>query len=136
MNTPTESGQPTLGEQYPGVEAALAAMYQALTTLCDTEPEPSSGWDEARILLGALVAEGYVVIEDQPDHFVTFDESGWFVEHSIACRVAGTIGTCAYNSAIRHVADDKDPHDPGDLGRWRITEIDSEGLPSLERADG
>jgi hypothetical protein len=83
--------------------------------------------------LRGLEAMGYVVIKDEPDHYVTFDEDGWFIEHSVACRVAGTLGTCDYNKAIRMVADEPDPDD---FGRWRITELDSEGLPSLERAGG
>jgi hypothetical protein len=81
--------------------------------------------------LRSLEAMGYVVIKDEPDHYVTFDEDGWFIEHSVACRAAGTLGTCDYNKAIRMVADEPDPDD---FGRWRITDIDSEGLPSLERA--
>lgn len=77
----------------------------------------------------------FIPTPDDADHFVTFDRDGWFVEHSIACRRAGTLGTCAYNVAIREVAIDFDSEgDPQQLGRWRITNIDSEGIPSLERA--
>lgn len=79
---------------------------------------------------------GYAIIPDSPDHFVTFDETGWFVEHSVACRMAGTLGTCEYNQAIRSVANDilDDDDLEGLTGRWRIVEVD-EGLPSLERAE-
>lgn len=108
------------------------AVYRAFTATIDQEL--SSGWAEVDAMLASLAAEGYVVIPDQPDHFVTFDETGWFVEHSVACRLVGTLGTCENNLAVRRIADDMDPHNPTDLGRWRITEIDSEGLPSLERA--
>jgi hypothetical protein len=66
------------------------------------------------------------------DHYVTFDADGWFIEHSVPCRLAGTLGTCVFNAAIREVADEPDPDQ---FGRWRITEIDEEGLPSLERAE-
>lgn len=82
---------------------------------------------------GTLPARGEKVGEGWADHFVTFDADGWFVEHSLACRLAGTLGTCGYNRAVREVADDGPP-DEDDLGRWRITGIDSEGLPELERA--
>lgn len=93
----------------------------------------STGETMVARLIEKLAEQGYVIVRDEPDHFVTFDEDGWFIEHSVACRVAGTIGTCAYNQAIREIADEPDP---GQMGRWRITEVDSEGLPSLERADG
>lgn len=76
--------------------------------------------------------EGWRIVEDEPDHFVTFDEQGWFIEHSLDCRITGTIGTCTYNAAIREVYDEA-PH-PDDMGRWRITAVDDEGVPSLERA--
>lgn len=88
---------------------------------------------EARSVLLALAAAGYVVLPDQPDHFITFDSDGWFVEHSIACRVAGTIGTCDYNGAARELDDEFDAEL---IGRWRMVSIDSEGLPEVERADG
>src|SRR4051794_5532242 len=86
-----------------------------------------------REVIAELAAEGFVVIPDEPDHYVNFDMAGWFIVHSVACRVAGTLGTCEYNGAIRKIAEDFDPDDdPDQLGLWRITEIDSEGLPSLE----
>lgn len=72
----------------------------------------------------------YRLVKNEPDHYVTFDETGWFIEHSLDCRIAGTIGTCAHNGAIRAIGE---PKFPDHLGRWRITGIDSEGLPSLER---
>lgn len=89
----------------------------------------------SRMVAGWLGAHGHVIIPDEPHHYVTFDQGGWFIEHSVACRVAGTIGTCNFNAAIREIAEDFDPdEDPDQLGRWRITWIDGEGLPSLERA--
>lgn len=71
--------------------------------------------------------------EAEPDHFVTFADDGWFIEHSMGCRIDGTIGTCGYNHAVREIADDY-AYEPDDWGRWWITDIDEEGLPSLERA--
>jgi hypothetical protein len=83
--------------------------------------------------LGDIIARKIIkALESiEPDHFVVFDEKGWFVEHSLSCRLDGTLGTCDYNAAIRAVADEPNPED---FGRWRITSIDSEGLPSLDRA--
>lgn len=90
---------------------------------------------DATAVIAALLDAGYVIVPDEDDHYVTFDASGWFVEHSIACRQAGTLGTCAYNAAIREIAIDFDAEgDPEQPGRWKITNIDSEGLPLLERA--
>lgn len=94
------------------------------------------------ITVSSKDATSHIILPNEPDHFVTFDEKGWFVEHSIACRIAGTLGTCEYNDAVRKIADMPDcalgPYEPdSDLfGRWCITEIDSEGLPILERAGG
>jgi hypothetical protein len=85
----------------------------------------------ARKVIRHLFDHGYVIVPNDPYHYVTFDYTGWFIEHSVACRQAGTLGTCDYNSAIREVADD----DPDLIGRWKIRDLDGEGLPSLERAD-
>jgi hypothetical protein len=72
------------------------------------------------------------LLEDcQPDHFVHFDADGWFVEHSMACRLDGTLGTCNWGKAIRSFAPEPDPEW---YGRWRIDEVDSEGMPGLVRA--
>lgn len=86
----------------------------------------TSPLDLADVACKALRDAGLVVLADQPDHFLNVDGDGWFIEHSIACRVAGTIGTCDVNQAVRRVADDLEH------GRWKVTEI-SEGLPTLER---
>ena len=68
----------------------------------------------------------------EADHFVTFDQNGWFLEHPLACPLDGTLGTCDYHKAIRKVADAYEEA-PDDWDRYRITNIDSEGLPSFER---
>lgn len=64
------------------------------------------------------------------DHFVVFSEDHWTVEHSVACRVSGAMAACDFHYAIARVAD----ADNNLMGRFRICEIDSEGLPSLVRA--
>lgn len=83
------------------------------------------------LFIESLTEQGYRLVPDQPEHYVTFDKDGWFIEHSIICRLMGTIGTCEYNTAIREVYDEPVPDE---FGRWKITLIDDEGLPSLERA--
>lgn len=126
--------------------------YDAIDRLIDTDPIELG---RACRMLGQALGSVLVklgILNDQPltgpelvaaadafcadpnhlDHFVTFTEDRWFIEHSLPCRIAGNMGTCAYHAAIVEVSDDDT--DP-DLGRWRITEIDTEGLPALERAD-
>jgi hypothetical protein len=66
------------------------------------------------------------------DHHVIFTEDGWTVEHSVECRLSGHMHECAYFTAVQEIADE---YDPGNAGRWKITDIDDEGLPSLERAE-
>lgn len=88
--------------------------------------------EDAETALLALAENGFVVIADEPKHFVTFNEKGWFIEHSIACRLAGTLGTCEFNQAIVEIAEDMTT--PDEYGRWWIIEVDEEGLPLLEAA--
>ncbi len=66
-----------------------------------------------------------------PDHFVIFTEDRWTVEHSFACRLSGEMHACPAHKAIATIAEDG--YDVNMVGRWRITRVDSEGLPSLER---
>jgi hypothetical protein len=67
------------------------------------------------------------------DHFVTFTKYNWSIEHSLQCRMDGEMQRgCKFERAIVTVSAGG-PYDD-QLGRWRITDIDSEGLPSLERA--
>lgn len=108
----------------PDTDALLVRVIgDALRDYHGYEPGDDEHVGEAEHIADCLV-------DWQPDHFVNFDVDGWFVEHSMACRLAGTIGTCDYNAAIREIADEPDAEQ---FGRWRITDID-EGLPSLERA--
>ena len=64
------------------------------------------------------------------EHYVIFTEDRWTVEHSVECKLGGHMHECRYHEAVAGIAED---YDPGMLGRWRITDIDSKGLPSLER---
>lgn len=106
------------------VDAGAEALTQASSGFF---VQGRNAHEMSAIVLNAMVAS-------QSDHFVTFDADGWFIEHSMACRVAGTLGTCRCNRAIREVYDEPPPEDQ--WGRWRITDVDSEGLPLLERAEG
>lgn len=111
----------------------FTAAELAVGRVCATKRVYGMVGHLGREVIADLAEAGFVVIPDQPDHYVTFDQGGWFITHSVACRVAGTLGTCAYNAAIRKVAEAFDPDDDADqLGTWKITDIDSEGLPSLE----
>jgi hypothetical protein len=66
------------------------------------------------------------------DHHVIFTEDRWTVEHSAECRLSGQMPECAYHAAVALVADLPLPNM---AGRWRITGIDSSGLPILTPAD-
>lgn len=74
-------------------------------------------------------SRGMVQIPDEPNHYVTFDDNGWFIEHSVACRIAGTLGTCEFNQAVRTFTEDI-----GRIvtGRWLIAGVDSAGMPILQ----
>jgi hypothetical protein len=65
-----------------------------------------------------------------------FTKDTWFIEHSLDCRVNGTIGTCEFNHAIVDFASWLGGPPNKLLGRWLITGIDSEGLPNLEATLG
>jgi hypothetical protein len=67
------------------------------------------------------------------EHYVVFTEDRWTVEHSAECRLSGHMHECAWHAAVAHIAEDGYEADMD--GRWKITGIDSEGLPSFERAE-
>jgi hypothetical protein len=115
-------------------QAAIDAAKEALRN------EGTSGQLEA---LAAIVLEaaaphiaaaerGRIYAELGNDHYVIFTEDRWTVEHSVECRISGHMPECDYHAAVRLIADE---YDPDRAGRWRITGIDSEGLPSLERTN-
>lgn len=64
------------------------------------------------------------------DHVVIFTEDRWTVEHSVECRLSGQMHACAWHGAVARIAGE---YQPAMAGRWRITEIDSEGFPMFER---
>ena len=66
------------------------------------------------------------------EHFVVFTQDRWTVEHSAECRISGHMHECDWHAAVARVAEDGYEADMD--GRWKITHIDSEGLPSFERA--
>lgn len=79
--------------------------------------------DEARDRLTAAV------IGDVGHHVTFHPEGTWSVEHSTLCGPRHD--DCEYQAAVRRVIGNGTPAE----GRWRITDIDSEGLPSLERVE-
>ena len=73
-----------------------------------------------------------VQIIEQPDHWVTFAETGWFVEHSLDCRMGGDMINCPYHASIeRWAAEFQRPADNGK--RYCIVRIDERGFPVLHR---
>jgi hypothetical protein len=94
------------------------------------------------LLTAILAAAARVIREDERkrlfaelgnDHFVIFKPDGWTTEHSVECRLSGRMSECKWHEAVKRIADG---YDPELAGRWRIADIDSEGLPSLERVEG
>ena len=85
-----------------------------------------------RAIAGAVIAERErIYAELGNDHYVTFTEDRWTIEHSVECRLSGHMHECSDHEAIALTARE---YDPDMAGRWRIVGIGSEGLPLLERA--
>ncbi len=98
-------------------------------------PEAAATWElmgdsKERWLAVAEAVRAAIYAELGNEHYVIFTEDRWTVEHSVECKLSGHMHECAYHDAVRLIADE---YDPDRAGRWRITGIDSEGLPSLER---
>lgn len=113
-------------------DVALTGLY-ALAHFSGSGPEAVElVLQRARKHKARLAADPEQAAVDLAWHYVTFDVDGWTIEHSLACRQTGRPDTCGFLAAIHKVAGEPDP----DLfGRHRITEIDTEGLPWLERVD-
>jgi hypothetical protein len=90
-------------------------------------PEAQRAWNVTAEAITAVERER-LAAEHGDDHYAIFTEDGWITEHPPGCRTP----VCRWHHALAAVAEAGDPHN---LGRWRITSIDSEGLPSLERAE-
>lgn len=71
---------------------------------------------------------------NQPFHVAVFTPQGWALEHSMSCRLAGTMTTCEYDQAMHNF--DPDGHELEELsvaanGRWCVTNV-IDGRPVLE----
>ena len=103
--------------------------------LCQFCHEPD--WEDLAGQLGEAERKGELAERQRiygvlgNDHYVIFTEDGFTTEHSLDCRLSGHMHECAYHAAAALVADE---YEPAMAGRWKITDIDSEGLPSLEGA--
>ena len=65
--------------------------------------------------------------DDEPNHYVTFNPDNWFIEHSMACRLAGTIGTCKWNEYVADI-----PQGVVAPGRYLIEDDDEESWLSRD----
>lgn len=117
----------------PGWWDAVPVVARTLKELYPQNPDVVLG-REARTIVQALHDAGLVILPDEPHHYVTFDDNGWFIEHSVECRVNRTLGTCEHNDGIRQFAD-RLTADNAPLGRWLIRGFDAHGTPALDRAD-
>ena len=107
------------------------------------DPQRHIGYyqERAREVLAAAAPHLYAAERERiyaelgNEHLVIFTEDAWTMEHSVDCRLSGAMAdTCEYWLALKRAAVTDEPR-PEMLGRWKITGIDSEGLPSLERAE-
>ena len=80
------------------------------------------------------VTDGKVQIIEQPDHWVTFAETGWFVEHSLDCRLSGHMAECPYHAAIEKWVAGRMYRPDNDNGRrYCIVSVEEDGFPVLHR---
>lgn len=113
-----------------GVSEQRDALRDAIRAAWDAEVIPNGmQWRHAE--LAELAVD--VIGAFWPDHFVVFTEDEWTVEHSMGCRLDGHMQECNYLRAVQKVAEFYP--DPEDIGRWRIIDIDSEGMPSFEKVE-
>jgi hypothetical protein len=94
-------------------------------------PEAQRAWNVTAEAITAVERER-AAAEIDGIHYVIFGVDGWTIEHPVECQMSRGAAKCRCRSAIAAIADEDDPDM---FGRWRITSIDSEGLPSLERAE-
>jgi hypothetical protein len=89
---------------------------------------------ESRAIARAAFEGGWEALAERlgAGHYVIFTEDRWTVEHSVECRLSGQMHTCAWHKAVQRITGE---FDSAMEGRWLIKEIDSEGLPLLERAE-
>lgn len=85
----------------------------------------------ARLVLTAVCERGWRIVRpaDDDPHYVTFSEDGWAIEHSGACRNAGSMLNCPLDIEVRQF---REPPLTG-LGRYRI--VTSEGGYAFETVD-
>lgn len=55
-----------------------------------------------------------------PHHYVIFDRERWTMEHSLACRMGGTMAACTVHKLVSEWFEGGWPTPSG--GRWRITD--------------
>lgn len=65
-----------------------------------------------------LVADGYVVLKEDPDHVIELRADDFTLQHSLGCRLAGTLFDCPVHDAARALSS---PHELGvELGRYVV----------------
>lgn len=79
-------------------------------------------------LASACNVAGYVVVKDDPHHVVELTPAGWTLQHSLSCRLSGSLFDCPMNVAVRNVMRAVDG--PATFGRF-IATVDDDGLLNL-----
>ena len=86
-----------------------------------------------------LDGDDYLAVADFPDHYVTFGEDGWSIEHSLPCRMLALLDKrpmheCEYHAAIeRWVAGRMYRPDNDNGRRYCIVSVEEDGFPVLHR---
>lgn len=116
-------------------ERLTDAEYEPIRSALFDGPSGQGAEAAKRKIARNLSAAGLRIVKNDPDHYICFTEDTWFIEHSLDCRIAGTIGTCKYNHAILDITSQQAMPDPRQLGRWRIISVTDEGFPILDPAN-
>lgn len=90
---------------------------------------------EKHVHVWYVVCRGCNVQPEVNQHFVTMEEQGWFIEHSLQCRMDGEmVRGCAWQHAMEKLFEDHPVYHVLHNGRWLITDIDTDGYPKVEIA--
>ncbi len=82
-----------------------------------------------RQVVKAMIDNAYTTIQAElyeklgNDHRVTFTNEGWAIEHSVSCRLGGSMINCRYHAAI---ATSVGKYGLGPPGTWVIMDVDTD----------
>ncbi|MCU1590053.1 MAG: hypothetical protein JWP11_1309 [Frankiales bacterium] len=86
----------------PSVLEVISAALRAGLDAQDANEGHGSDEGLAQLVVDALESL-------QPEHFLTFQEDGWQMQHSMACRLQGQLLSCATHQAAKDLVDSLGP---------------------------